>query len=141
MGARLLDELDGLVHRSVLGGAAEVQELEQPEAECRQYGRVDPIQRAAGEVRDHVVERRPPLDGAVRERHRQRAVARLELGRLGCERAIGEAPCSNTRRITRSAQARAGETRLGPAWPPKPLPGALADSPRRSSGGAPEAAP
>ena len=109
-GRDALGQLDALVHGRVLGGSAEVQQLEQPEPEHRQHRRVEPRERAAGEPRGHVIERRPALDGAVAERHRQRAVARLECGRLAGERPVGVAPCSNTRRMTRSAHARAGET-------------------------------
>ena len=37
-----------------------------------------------------MVERAHALDGAVGERHRQRAVARVELGRRAVQRAVGE---------------------------------------------------
>ncbi len=78
----LLGQLDALVHRRMLGRPAHVQKLEQTEPEDRQHGRVETLEPAVGQLRDDVIERRPPLDGPVRERHRQRSVARLEPGRL-----------------------------------------------------------
>ena len=87
--ARLLGQLDVLVHRGVLGRAAQIQQLVQPETEHREHGRVEALEPAVGQLRGDVIERGAPLDGPVGERHRQRAVARLEPGRLGGERSVG----------------------------------------------------
>ena len=84
-----LGQLDHLVHDGVLGGAPEVQELEQAQAQDRQHRRVEAGERALDELRGDVVERGPPLDGAEAEGHGQRPVARFEAGRLRRERAIG----------------------------------------------------
>ena len=47
--SRALGELDGLVDRGIVGDAAEVEQLEEPETERREHRRVKPLQRAAGE--------------------------------------------------------------------------------------------
>ena len=73
------------------GDAVEERELEDAEAQRGQHRGLEPAHRAPGERGDHVVERRAPLHGAVRQPGRERAIAwrQAEPRRLGVERAIG----------------------------------------------------
>ena len=86
-----LGELDRLPHRGVVGHAIEVDELEDPEPQRRDDGRLQAVERAAGERLDDVVQRGPALDGAVGEPGREGEVARVEPEPLGlaAERPIG----------------------------------------------------
>ena len=84
-----LGELDGVADDRVVGRAAQVEELVQPEAQRGQHRRVEARGRALGELLDQVVERALALHGAVGESHRKRAVARIERPRLGLQRLVG----------------------------------------------------
>ena len=70
------------------GIAVEEHELEHPEPQRGEHGGLEPLDAALGERLDHVVERRPALDDAVREAHRERAVARVERGGLAMQRLV-----------------------------------------------------
>ena len=76
------DELDGLVHRRVLGHAVEVGELVRAEPQRGEDGRVELSDGPLAERLDRVVERPYALDSAVRELAGERPVALVEaLGR------------------------------------------------------------
>ena len=87
--AGLLRKLDVLVHGRIVGGATQIQKLEQPESQDGQHGRIEPLERPGEERRGDLVERCPPLHRPVAEGHGERPVALVELGRLGVQRAIG----------------------------------------------------
>ncbi len=84
-----LCELDGVGDHRVVGRAGHVQQLVEPEPQRGQQRRVERGERAASQLLDQMVERALALDGAVGQAHRQRAVARVQVGGLGGERAIG----------------------------------------------------
>ena len=75
----------------MVGHAIEVDELEDPEPQSRDDGRLQAVERAAGERLDDVVQRGPALDGAVGEPGREGEVARVEPEPLGlaAKRPIG----------------------------------------------------
>ncbi len=84
-----LCQLDGVRDDGAVGGAAQIQQLVQAETQRREQRRVEPCGCSPRETLDHVVERAAPLDGAEREAHRKRAVARVERARLGLQSAVG----------------------------------------------------
>ncbi len=73
----------------VVGRAAQIQQLVEPEAQGGKHRSVKTLGRPSGEPLDEVVERALSLDGAVGQAHRQRAIARIELAGLGKERLVG----------------------------------------------------
>ena len=87
----LLGELHRLAHRGVGRHAVEVGELEDPEPQRGRARRVEAVDVAPGERRDHVVERGAALDGAVGQAGGEAEVARVEAEplRLAAQRAIG----------------------------------------------------
>ena len=76
-----LGELDGVGDDGVVGRAAHVEQLVEPEPQRGEQRRVERRGGTLGELLDQVVERALALDGAVGEAHRERAVARVELRR------------------------------------------------------------
>ena len=84
-----LGELDGVGDDRVVGRATQVEQLVQAEPERGQHGRVEALHRAPGELLDQVIERGLALDRAEGQAHRQRAVAWIEIARLGLQRVIG----------------------------------------------------
>ena len=97
--ARSTDSVD----RRVIGDAVHEQELVDAEPQRRQHRGVESATAAVAERLDHVVERAPSLHDSVREPHRERAVAAVELA-AGPPRRGTRGPrrrrCSNTRRTT-----------------------------------------
>ena len=73
-----LGELDRLADGRVGGHAVEERELQHPEPQRGQHGGLEPRHRPPGQRLDHMVERGAALHGAVRQAHRERAVARVE---------------------------------------------------------------
>jgi len=90
--AAVLGELDALVDGRVLRHAVEQQQLEKPEPHGGDYGRIEGLRRPCGQACGDVVERRAPLDGAVGEPHRQRALAGSKGPGLRGKRAVGVGP-------------------------------------------------
>ena len=97
-----LGEVHGLRDRRVVGDAVHEQELVDSEPQRREHGAVDPLRRTVAERLDHVVERRAPLHRSVREAHRERAVAAVELA------------AGPPRRETRGRRRRPARTRGAP---------------------------
>ena len=87
----LLGQLDRLADRRVGGHAVQERELEYAEPERREHGGLEPVDRPAGELLDHVVERRAALDGAVGKPRCERAITRVEPAapRLAVKRTVG----------------------------------------------------
>ncbi len=73
------------------GDAVEERQLEHAESQRGQHGTLQSLDGPAGQLGDHVVERRAPLHGAVRESRRERSVARIEPEplRLAVQCAVG----------------------------------------------------
>ena len=158
----LLRQLHGLADRRVIRHAVEQRHLVDAEPERVQERQVDRAHGARRERHDHVVERAPVLDRAVREPLRECAVARVEAGaiRLGPESAVGvgvlaeralEYPERDLARGRRLLPARASasvheldhQARL-PAWPRSHAPDSIARPPggfTSSSSSAPPAQP
>ena len=87
----LLGELDRVADRGVGRDAVEEYELEHAEPERGADRGLEPFDRPAGELRDHVVERGAALDRAVRKPRCKGAIARVEpvAPRLAVERPVG----------------------------------------------------
>jgi hypothetical protein len=91
LGGVALGQLDRLADRCVRRDAVEKGQLEDPEAQCGQHGRIELRGWPAGQALDHVVERRHPLDGPVAELGREPEIARVQPQTLGfaVQRAVG----------------------------------------------------
>ena len=85
----VLGQLDGLGDGRVVGGALQVQQLVQAQAQGVDDRRVEPAHVAFGQLADHVVERRAALDRAVGQAHRQRPFAPVQLLRRRAQRLVG----------------------------------------------------
>jgi hypothetical protein len=86
-----LGQLDRLADGRVGGDPVEEDELEGPEPQRGQQRGLQALDRPRGQRRDHVVERRDALDGAVGQLRGQRAVAGVQAGagQLAVERPVG----------------------------------------------------
>jgi hypothetical protein len=90
-GRLVLDQLHRFPDRGMGRHAIGVDELVQADAQRCPDDRLELLDRPARQSLDQVVERRPPLDGAVGQTHRESALARIqaETARLAVQGTVG----------------------------------------------------